>query len=121
MRPNWAIEEQALARTLKKGSPRASIRIFDDFLIVTALANLPMAHTAMHLTAGSSTVFEVFVGPDLLRFFSRESRQGCASGRPMPPIAAAITSLTCVFSSFKRCCDRVLITVSEMRCLDSPS
>ena len=94
MRPNWAIEEQALARTLKKGSPRASIRIFDDFLIVTALANLPMAHTAMHLTAGSSTVLEVFVGPDLLRFFSSESKHGCASGRPIPPIAAAITSLT---------------------------
>ena len=92
--PNCAIEEQADARTLKNGSLRASISIFEAFLIVTVEANRPMAHTAMHRTAGSSTDFEILVGPDFRKFLISESRQGCASGKLMPPIAAAITSFT---------------------------
>lgn len=74
--PNWAMEEQADARTLKKGSPKASIKILAAFLIVTVEARRPIAQTAMHLTAGSSTALEIFVGPDFLRFLIRASRQG---------------------------------------------
>ena len=99
--PNWAIEEHAEALTLKKGSLRASIKIFEAFLIVAVEANLPMAHTAMHLTAGSSTDFEILVGPDFRKFLISESKQGCPSGKLMPPIAAAITSFTYVFSSLR--------------------
>ena len=108
------MEEQADALTLKKGSPKASIRIFEAFLIVTVEASLPMAHTAMHLTAGSSTDFEILVGPDFLKFLISESRHGWASGRPMPPIAAAITSLTWVFSSLSSWALSVLTRESEI-------
>ena len=79
---------------MKNGSPSASISILEAFLIVVVEANLPIAQTAMHLTAGSSTDLEIFVGPLFLRFLMRESRQGWASGSPMPPIAADMTSLT---------------------------
>lgn len=70
------MDEQAEALTLKNGSPKASIKIFEAFLIVTVEASLPIAQTAMHLTAGSSTDLEIFVGPDFLKFFISESRHG---------------------------------------------
>lgn len=81
---------------MKNGSLRLSISVLDAFLIVNVLDNRPIAHTDMHLTAGSSTCFcfYYFEGPDLRKILIRGSRHYYASGIPMPPIAAAITSLT---------------------------
>ena len=70
------MEEQAEARTLKNGSPSASIKIFEAFFMVSVLERRPIAQTAMHLTAGSSDYFLLLVGPDFRRFLISASRQG---------------------------------------------
>ena len=70
------MEEHAEARTLKNGSAKASIKIFDAFLMVSVLVRRPIAHTAIHLTAGSSVYFLLLVGPDFRRFLISASRQG---------------------------------------------
>jgi len=56
-----------------------------DNYIVLRHANLPSVHTAIHLTYES-----------LLRYktCNKVSKQGRASGNPIPPIAATITSCT---------------------------
>ena len=108
------MDEHADALTLKNGSPSASTSVFAPLRIVSVLVSLPMAQIAMHLTAGSSTCFDSFVGPDLRRFFSKESKQAYASGRPMPPIAAAMTSLTCELSSLRSYAPRVFVIDSEI-------
>ena len=63
--------------------------IFEDSLIVFKQASLPSAHTAIHLTCGSlAPNFWVY------KTFNKGSRQGKASGNPIPPIAAVTTSFT---------------------------
>lgn len=74
--PNYAMDAQVDALTLKKGSLSASIKALDAFLIVRVLTRRPIAHTAMHRTAGSSTCLESLVGPDLRKCLSSASRQG---------------------------------------------
>ena len=120
MIPNYAIDAHADALTLKNGSLSASISALEALLMVCALTNLPIAHTDMHLTAGSSTYLDNFVGPDFLKCFKSESKQLCASGNPIPPIAAATTSLTWEFSSFRRCCEMERTTISETCYLPAP-
>jgi hypothetical protein len=78
-----------------------------ESLIVRRQASLPSAHTAIHLTYGSEPPSFGYS-----KTFKRASRQGKASGRPIPPIAAVITSLTWLLVSMSSCLLRPLITWS---------
>ena len=64
-------------------------------------ANLPNDQTHIALTFGSSS--------GTYKLLISYSTQNSPSGRPTVPIAAAITSLTYGFSSFKSCPAKVLI------------
>lgn len=104
--PNYATAVHAAARTFQYWSLRARAKMRLALTPVAEEASLPMDQTHMALTLGSSSCWD--------KFFMTWSTQYSASGSPIVPIDAAITSLTWALSSFCSCKVRILMRVSEM-------
>jgi len=85
----------AAALTFQYESLSAYTRIFLAFCPVVGDASLPNDHTHIAFTLGSSS--------GTYKLLISHSTQYSPSGKPIVPIAAAITSLTYGFSSFNNC------------------